>query len=141
MTTTSATMPGQTHPTTSSSSTADRSAAAPVFHRSHTEEPGYGRSIVFATIVGAVTVLLLVGGGMVLSGAAHADALGIGIFAALWGGVGFGVMVGGVVQAQRLELALLPATASTNSSAATSTASLSEWPSTTSVPARARVSA
>lgn len=69
------------------------------------ETPGFGRSILTWLAIATTTVLILVTGGMLLSGVSPASALGLGLFAAMWGGTGFGVMLGGVFHANRLETA------------------------------------
>lgn len=69
----------------------------------HVEEPGFGRSILTWLAIAMVTVMILVTGGMLLSGTEPANAVGLGLFATMWGGTGFGVMLGGVVHANRLE--------------------------------------
>lgn len=67
------------------------------------EEPGFGRSILTWLAIAVISVMTLVTGGMLLSGAELVDAVGLGLFATMWGGTGFGVMLGGVVHANRLE--------------------------------------
>lgn len=64
-------------------------------------DPPYGRN----AAIGAVVGFLFFGGAVVLAcltcGLGLVDALGPGVFAGLWGGVGFGFMMGGTLVLSR----------------------------------------
>ena len=47
--------------------------------------------------VGTLVALGLVGGGLLLAGRGMSVALGVGLVAAFWGGLGFGSMLGGTL--------------------------------------------
>jgi hypothetical protein len=65
-------------------------------------EAGIGRAAVNGTLVGFVVVLAIVTGIALAAGAGVIGALGVGAFAALWGGPGWGGMVGAVRYADRI---------------------------------------
>lgn len=65
--------------------------------------PGTLRSVVVGSIVGVVGGFAFVAGGMVLDGFSGAEALAVGGMGALWGGLGFGSMFGGVMHLTKLE--------------------------------------
>ena len=67
------------------------------------EPPGMARAVVAGSLVGVVVALVGVTAAMASLGANFVAALGLGIFVAFWGGVGFGTMVGGVFWANALE--------------------------------------
>ncbi len=58
-------------------------------------------AIVVGCIVGSIAAFGSVFVALVLSGHAHAVGLGIGGMAALWGGCGFGSMIGGAIHLMR----------------------------------------
>ena len=66
-------------------------------------DPSARKIILTGCVLGAVLSFLGVTFGMHALGAVWASALGLGLFVAFWGGLGFGAMVGGVVYATRLE--------------------------------------
>lgn len=104
---------------------------------SRDELPGLGRSIVVA---GGAAVLMVLGAvtiGLLATGASWTSSLGIGAFAALWGGAGFGVMIGGVLYAHRADGGT-PAPSLVGSDHDLSPARLPAWPSSTPVAARRR---
>lgn len=96
------------------------------------DPPGLGRTIVIASVVTVTIVLVAVTAGLLAAGASVASSLGIGVFAAFWGGGGFGAMIGGVTHAHRSERATaIPSVV--GSAEDLSPALLPAWPSTTSV--------
>lgn len=76
-------------------------APVPVTQRSQSDPPGLGRSIVIASAATITIVLVGVTAGLLATGTSLASSIGIGVFAALWGGGGFGAMIGGVVHVHR----------------------------------------
>lgn len=64
-----------------------------------------GRSILVACAVGVVLSFVAVAAGTLATGTAWQSAVGLGLFVAFWGGLGFGTMIGGVVYASGLESA------------------------------------
>lgn len=67
------------------------------------DAPSMGTAIFVGCAVGAITSMIAVVATMRLLDVEWASAIGLGLFVAFWGGLGFGSMVGGVVQADRLE--------------------------------------
>lgn len=65
------------------------------------EVPGLGRSIAVACSVTISVTFAAITLGLVATGTSLASAMGIGLFAGVWGGGGFGAMIGGVVHAHR----------------------------------------
>ena len=65
-------------------------------------EAGIGRAAVNGALLGFVVVLAVVTGIALAAGAGLISALGVGAFAALWGGPGWGGMVGAVRYADRI---------------------------------------
>lgn len=62
------------------------------------DEPvGLLRSIVVGALVGVVIAMVGVTLGMLAADVEWQSAVGLGLFVAFWGGLGFGTMVGGVV--------------------------------------------
>jgi hypothetical protein len=115
------------------------SAATPTRGKpiSRDELPGLGRSIVVA---GGAAVLIVLGAvtiGLLTMGASWTSSLGIGAFAALWGGGGFGAMIGGVLYAHRADGGT-PAPSLVGSEHDLSPALLPAWPSSTPVAAQRR---
>ncbi|HWJ98275.1 MAG TPA: hypothetical protein VNQ33_08955 [Acidimicrobiales bacterium] len=103
--------------------------------RARDGEPGLGRSIAVAAAVSMAVVLAAVTGVLVATGAPVVTSLGIGAFAALWGGGGFGAMIGGVLYAQRVEEPVSRPSL-VGSDLDRTPALLAPWPSTTPVPGR-----
>ena len=97
------------------------------------EDPGYGRSIVKWLGPCVVSVFALAGGGMFLGGASNPEALGVGLMAALWGGAGFAVMLGGVFHANSLE-GSTPTPQPAPAPAPAPKMTHQEWPSATATP-------
>ena len=64
---------------------------------------GLGRAILMGSLIGFLVVLAIVCTIAVLAGYDAADALGVGAFAGLWGGPGFGGMMGATLAANRHE--------------------------------------
>lgn len=61
------------------------------------------RTIAVGCLIGTVVSLVGVVTTMRLLDVEWASAIGLGLFVAFWGGLGFGSMIGGVVHADRLE--------------------------------------
>lgn len=61
------------------------------------EPVGLLRSVVTGALVGVVLAFIGTTVGMLLADVELGSALGLGLFVAIWGGLGFGSMVGGVV--------------------------------------------
>ena len=72
-------------------------------HGSTTEPPGLGKSVLIGSLIGMVLALAVVTLGLLAWGATAPESLGVAIFAAFWGGIGFGSMVGGVVFVSNLQ--------------------------------------
>lgn len=66
-------------------------------------EDGVVRGFVLGSIVGFIATFVACGGIALASGLGVGPALGVGIFAASWGGPGFGGMMGGVFAYTRNE--------------------------------------
>lgn len=62
-----------------------------------TEPVGLLRSVVVGALVGVVLSFVGTTVGMLLADVEFGSAVGLGLFIAFWGGLGFGTMVGGVV--------------------------------------------
>jgi hypothetical protein len=60
------------------------------------DSPGVLRAVAIGAALGVVLALVGVGGGLLLAGQSMSAALAIGGMAAIWGGLGFGSMFGGV---------------------------------------------
>ena len=82
-------------------------------------------------VLSAVTI------GLLTLGASSTSSLGIGAFAALWGGGGFGVMIGGVLYAHRADGGT-PTPSLVGSEHDLSPALLPAWPSSTPVAGQRR---
>lgn len=107
----------------------------PANERSQSDPPGLGRSIIIASTATITFVLIAVTAGLMATGTSLASSFGIGVFAALWGGGGFGAMIGGVVHIHRSGArAEYPPVVGTPLDL--SPALLPVWPSHTSVPGR-----
>jgi hypothetical protein len=65
-------------------------------------EAGIGRAAANGAVIGFIVVLAIVGGIALVAGAGMVSALGVGAFAAVWGGPGWGGMVGAVRYADRI---------------------------------------
>ncbi len=61
------------------------------------EPVGMGRAVAMGGLVGVVLAFVVSTLGMLAAGVELGSALGLGLFIGFWGGLGFGVMVGGVV--------------------------------------------
>jgi hypothetical protein len=112
-------------------------AAAPAERRrrragAEDQLPGLGRYVATAAAAAGLVVLIVVSAGLLVADASVATALGIGSFAAVWGGGGFGAMIGGVLYVHRFEEpALIPSLVGTEEDVAP--ALLPPWPSEPSV--------
>lgn len=62
-----------------------------------------GRLVAVGAVVGAVTCMVGVGGAMLLAGHPLGASVGLGAFVGMWGGLGFGSMMGGVAWGIRLD--------------------------------------
>jgi len=71
--------------------------------RSTVEPLGLGHSLAVGAVVGMVLALVGVTLGLMATGLSWVDSIGVGIFAAFWGGIGFGTMIGGVIFLSNLE--------------------------------------
>lgn len=67
------------------------------------EPPGLGRTVAVGSIIGVVVSFVGVTIGVLALGVEGGSAIGIGLFVAFWGGLGFGTMVGGVIYAFSVE--------------------------------------
>ena len=68
------------------------------------EEPvGLLRSVVLGAIIGVVIAFIGTTIGMLAADVETGSAIGLGLFVAFWGGLGFGSMVGGVVWVSKHE--------------------------------------
>jgi hypothetical protein len=65
--------------------------------------PGVGKAIVYGAIGGVCVAFLGVGSLCLLAGYAWTTALGLGVFASVWSGLGFGFMFGGIMYVTKLE--------------------------------------
>jgi hypothetical protein len=67
------------------------------------EPPGAGRALGIGVTIGVIASFVASAGLLLASGQSVGAAIGLGAFVAIWGGLGFGGMVGGVIWASRLE--------------------------------------
>lgn len=65
--------------------------------------PGVGKAIVFGAIGGIVVTFAGVGAACLIAGYPWTTAFGLGLFASVWSGLGFGFMFGGIVYVTKLE--------------------------------------
>lgn len=65
--------------------------------------PGVGKAIVIGSVAGIVFSFTGVGGACLAAGWEWTTALGLGAFASIWSGLGFGFMFGGIVYVTKLE--------------------------------------
>jgi len=61
------------------------------------ESPGLGRYLVKGGAIGAVLAFIGIAAGILALDVEWESAVGLGLFIAVWGGLGFGVMIAGVV--------------------------------------------
>lgn len=99
------------------------------------ELPGLGRYVAIAAAASFVVVLVGVSAGLMAASTSFVDSLGIGAFAAVWGGGGFGAMIGGVLYVHRFEEPA-PIPSLVGSELDRSPEVLAPWPSATPVPGR-----
>lgn len=64
-------------------------------------ESSVGRAAAFGALIGMALFTVVVGGACLLLGLSFVTSLGLGAFTALWGGLGFGAMAGGVTAFNR----------------------------------------
>jgi predicted phage tail protein len=69
------------------------------------DPPGIGKALTVGVGVGVAAAFIVVAGGFLAGGQGWGPALGMGAFVALWGGLGFGGMIGGVVYLTRADAA------------------------------------
>jgi hypothetical protein len=67
------------------------------------EPVGLLRSVVVGALVGVVVAFVGTTVGILLAGQEAGSAVGLGLFIAVWGGLGFGSMVGGVTWVSKHE--------------------------------------
>lgn len=67
------------------------------------EPPGMGKTLLVGVSIGVFVAFIGVAGAMLASGQGVGASIGLGAFVAAWGGFGFGMMIGGVVWATRIE--------------------------------------
>ncbi len=67
------------------------------------DPPGLGRHVIIGSAVAFALSFPLVLIGAMMLGQRWESALALSLFATLWGGIGFGSMVGGVIYASKLE--------------------------------------
>lgn len=67
--------------------------------------PGLGRALTIGTAIGVALSFVGVAVPFLVGGQAWGASIGMGAFVAAWGGLGFGVMIGGVVWATQVERA------------------------------------
>ena len=79
------------------------STAAPTAPPATSDDAGLVRAFVKGSIIGFVAVFVLLGGITLAAGMGIAAALGVGAFTAVWGGPGFGGMMGAVLHYSRTE--------------------------------------
>ena len=65
------------------------------------EPAGMGRSVFAGVAVGFTLSLIGVTAGLLVAGQELSTAIGLGLFTAVWGGLGFGAMMGGVMYLER----------------------------------------
>lgn len=70
------------------------------------DPPGLGRMMAMSSAIGVGVSLVVITVGMMAAGQVWQSSLGLGIFVAFWGGLGFGSMVGGVIYLTRLDAAV-----------------------------------
>lgn len=65
--------------------------------------PGMARALTIGVAIGVLVSFFGVGAVLLLMGEGWGAAIGMGLFVAAWGGLGFGGMLGGVIWASRVE--------------------------------------
>ena len=90
MTTIDVSLPVPSHRAGSTS----REATTPSVGTAMTADRRLGRAFLWGSLVGSVLVFAFCGGIALLAGMGTPAAIGIGLFTALWGGPGFGGMMG-----------------------------------------------
>jgi hypothetical protein len=66
-------------------------------------EPKIGRAAAIGALIGFVLVVVVYGSISLFAGSGNEGAAGIAVFAGIWGGPGFGAMMGAVVAAHSTE--------------------------------------
>ena len=69
------------------------------------DPPGLGRHVIIGSTVAFALSFPLIAIGAMLLGQQWQGAVALSLFASIWGGLGFGSMVGGVIYASKLEAA------------------------------------
>jgi hypothetical protein len=67
------------------------------------DPPGMGKALTIGVVIGTAASFLGVGAAFLIGGQGWGTAIGMGAFVAMWGGLGFGFMVSGVIWATRAE--------------------------------------
>ncbi len=67
------------------------------------EPPGMAKALTIGVAVGVAVSFFGVGGAFLAAGQPWTTAIGMGVFVAMWGGLGFGGMLGGVIWASGVE--------------------------------------
>lgn len=67
------------------------------------DPPGLGRHVIIGSLVGILLSVPLIAIGAMMLGERWESAFALALFAGLWGGIGFGSMVGGVIYASKLD--------------------------------------
>lgn len=62
-----------------------------------------GKAIVYGAVGGIVVTFVGVAGACLFGGWELSTAIGLGVFASIWSGLGFGFMFGGIVYVTKLE--------------------------------------
>lgn len=85
------------HASISQERTSAPAAAADTIRKAMTADQRLGRALLWGTIIGSVLVFAFCGGIALAAGMGVPAAIGIGVFTAIWGGPGFGGMMGATV--------------------------------------------
>lgn len=72
-------------------------------HTATSAEPKIARTAALGALIGFVLVVVVYGGISLFAGSGTEGAAGIALFAGIWGGPGFGAMMGAVVAAHSTE--------------------------------------
>jgi hypothetical protein len=72
-------------------------------HNATSEEPTIARTAAIGALIGFLLVAVVYGGISLFAGSGNEGAMGIAVFAGIWGGPGFGAMMGAVVAAHSRE--------------------------------------
>lgn len=67
------------------------------------DPPGLGKLLLTCSAIGVASSLILITVSMIAAGQVWQSSLALGAFVAIWGGLGFGSMIGGVLYLSRIE--------------------------------------